>query len=68
MVQAKERADAGQTQGQASGISNDMQAEWRMRAGSALDDLRLKKQEQYENLNIQVSWPHCHASHDSNPL
>lgn len=30
-----------------------------MRAGSALDDLRLEKQEQYDSLNIQVRSPAC---------
>ncbi|KAL0053658.1 hypothetical protein WJX82_009019 [Trebouxia sp. C0006] len=51
--QAKERADAGQHEGQTAGISDDMQAEWRTRAGSALDDLRAEKQEHYDSLNIQ---------------
>lgn len=51
--QAKERADAGQSEGPTAGISDDMQAEWRTRAGSALDDLRAEKQEQYDSLNIQ---------------
>jgi hypothetical protein len=54
-LQAKERADAGQCEGQTAGISDDMQAEWRTRAGSALDDLRAEKQEQYDSLNIQAS-------------
>ena len=53
-MQAKGRADVGHTQGATSGMSNDIQAEWRSRAGSALDDLRLEKQEQYDSLNIQV--------------
>ncbi|DBA86886.1 TPA: hypothetical protein ACH3X2_005346 [Trebouxia sp. C0005] len=51
--QAKERADAGQSEGLTAGISADMQAEWRTRAGSALDDLRAEKQEHYDSLNIQ---------------
>lgn len=53
--QAKGRADADQTQAQAAGVNDDMQAGWRMRAGSALDDLRAEKQEQFDSLNIQVS-------------
>lgn len=52
-MQAKEKADA--SQGGVEGQSSDIQAAWRMRAGSALDDLRLEKQEKYDSLNIQVS-------------
>lgn len=55
MLQAKEKADAGQTQGEAPAVSEDIQADWRMRAGSALDDLRAEKHEQYDRLNIQVT-------------
>lgn len=58
-MQAKEKADASQGEGGAKGQSDDIEAAWRMRAGSALDDLRLEKQEQYDSLNIQVSWPAC---------
>ena len=54
-VQAKEKADGSQGEGVAKGQSDDIQAAWRMRAGSALDDLRLEKQEPYDSLNIQVS-------------
>ena len=56
-VQAKEKADASQGEGGPEGQSSDIQAAWRMRAGSALDDLRLEKQEQYDSLNIQVDSP-----------
>ena len=54
MLQAKEQADSGQTQGHNAGMSDDLQAEWRMRAGSALDDLRAQPTEHYDSLNIQV--------------
>lgn len=50
--QAKKAADA--KQGGHEGQNSDIQASWRMRAGSALDDLRPQKQEQYDSLNIQV--------------
>ncbi|KAL3150267.1 hypothetical protein ABBQ32_000119 [Trebouxia sp. C0010 RCD-2024] len=49
--QAKKAADA--KQGGHEGQNSDIQASWRMRAGSALDDLRPQKQEQYDSLNIQ---------------
>ena len=55
-VQAKEKADAGQRQRDTEGVNADIQAEWRMRAGSALDALRAQKHEQYDSLNIQVTW------------
>lgn len=58
-MQAKEKADASQGEGGGRGQSNDIEAAWRMRAGSALDDLRPEKQEQYDSLNIQVSSPAC---------
>lgn len=51
-LQAKEAADAKQDADEAQ--NSDIQASWRMRAGSALDDLRPQKQEQYDSLNIQV--------------
>ena len=54
LLQAKEQADSGQTQGHNAGMSDDLQAEWRMRAGSALDDLRAQPTEHYDSLNIQV--------------
>lgn len=58
-MQAKEKADASEGEGGAKGQRDDMEAAWRMRAGSALDDLRPEKQEQYDRLNIQVSSPAC---------
>ena len=51
-LQAKEEADA--KRGGDKGQNSDIQASWRMRAGSALEDLRPQKQEQYDRLNIQV--------------
>ena len=54
-MQAKEKADASEAEGGVSGQRDDIEAAWRMRAGSALDDLRLEKEEQYDCLNIQVS-------------
>ena len=50
LLQAKEQAGSGQT----VGMSDDLQAEWRIRAGSALDDLRAQPAEHYDSLNIQV--------------
>lgn len=57
LLQAASAADVGQTQGSNAAVSDDIQAEWRMRAGSALDDLKADKAEQYDELNIQVSHP-----------
>ena len=53
-MQAAAEGDRGQTQGREAAVSDDIIADWRMRAGSALDDLRLDKKEQFDALNIQV--------------
>ena len=45
----------GQTQVNDAAVSDDIRAEWRARAGSALDDLRADKAERFDALNIQVS-------------
>lgn len=58
LLQAASTADAGQTQGGEAAVSDDIRAEWRMRAGSALDDLKLDKADQYDELNIQVPSSH----------
>lgn len=56
MLQAKAKASGQQAESQSAGVSDDMQAGWRMRAGSALEDLTAQKAEQYDSLNIQVKW------------
>lgn len=61
LLQAASTADAGQPQGGEAAVSDDIRAEWRMRAGSALDDLKLDKADQYDELNIQVQSTHLPA-------
>lgn len=53
-IQAAAEAGKGQPQGGEAAMSDDIMADWRMRAGSALDDLRPDKKQQFDALNIQV--------------